>query len=119
MDLTITKKTENPLLSRQEVEAKITFEGATPKRTQVQAALAKSLKAKENMVIIQTIQTSFGHSQASIIAHTYSDEKAMKANERANLLEKHSGHGPEPVVEAKEEAPVAEEKKEEVKEASE
>lgn len=104
MDLTITKQTENPLLSRKEVQAKIVFEGATPNRVDVQKALAKSIKADEKMVIVQTIQTSFGHSNATVVAHAYSDENAMKANERANLLEKHAGHKEEPAAEASEEA---------------
>ncbi|MCA9478718.1 MAG: hypothetical protein KDK61_08815 [Simkania sp.] len=109
MDLTITKQTENPLLSRKEVEAKIIFEGATPKRSDVQKDLAKAVKAAEKMVIVQTIQTVFGQTQAQVVAHVYSDENAMKANERANLLEKHTGHGAEPEQPAQEEAPAAEE----------
>ena len=92
MDLTITQQTKNPLLLRTEVQAKIIFEGSTPKRVEVQKELAKAMKAKEDMVIIQTIQTSFGLSKATLVAHVYSDEAAMKANERANLLEKHAGH---------------------------
>lgn len=103
MDLTITKQTQNPLLSRTEVEAKIIFEGATPKRVDVQKALAESLKSEEKMVIVQTIQTSFGHAQAQVVAHAYSDEASMKANERANLLDKHSGHKEEPKENAEEE----------------
>ncbi len=109
MNLTITEKTNNPLLSRTEVQANIIFEGSTPKRVQVQKALAKSLKADEKMVIVQTIHTSFGEPKAHIVAHAYSDEKAMKDNERANLLEKHTGHGKEPEKPAEEakEAPAA------------
>lgn len=94
MDLTITNKRDNPLLSRTHVQANIIFEGSTPNRKEVQKALAKSMKAESKMVIIQTIQTSFGHSKASLVAHVYNDEKAMIANERANLLGKHEGHVP-------------------------
>jgi ribosomal protein S24E len=94
MDLQITTQKDNVLLSRNEVTAKIQFEGATPARKIIQKALAKELKAKEPMVIIQQIATEYGSPFATVKAYAYSDETAMQRLERKNLLEKHIGHEP-------------------------
>ena len=94
MELSITTKTENKLLSRTEVVARLQFEGVTPSRKDIQQAVAKQMKAKEPMTIIQQVKTEYGAPFATVSAYVYSDEKAMKRLERQNLLEKHIGHEP-------------------------
>lgn len=94
MDLQITNQTENALLSRNEVTAKMQFEAATPARKEVQVALAKALKAKEEMTIVKKIATEYGSPFATVTAYVYSDENAMQRLERKNLIEKHAGHEP-------------------------
>ncbi len=94
MNLNIIEEKENKLLSRREIVAKITFEGMTPTRKELQTALAKQLKGDEKLTIINTIRTAFGDTSAEVIATIYSDEAVMKSLERKNLIEKHSGHEP-------------------------
>lgn len=94
MDLQITTQKENALLSRNEVIGKLQFEGATPSRKDIQKVVAKKLKAKEAMVIIQQVLVEYGTSFAKVTAFVYSDETAMNRLERKNLLEKHIGHEP-------------------------
>ncbi len=93
MELQVTGQNENVLLSRHEVTARVQFEGATPKRKDIQTALAKQLKVKEpKTVVIKTVKTEYGSTFATVHAHAYTDEKAMFALERKNLLAKHEGH---------------------------
>lgn len=94
MNINIIEKNENKLLARTEVVAKVTFEGATPKRHNVQVALAKELKAKEDMVIINSTKTSFGEASAKVFANVYDNAETMAKLERQNLIEKHKGHEP-------------------------
>jgi|AntAceMinimDraft_17_1070374.scaffolds.fasta_scaffold213380_3 small subunit ribosomal protein S24e len=101
MNLKVIEKKENILLSRKEVIASINFDGATPKRKDVQKELAKELKAKENMTLIKQIDTEYGSSFAKVTANIYSDEAVMLKLERKNLIEKHLGHEPKKEEEAK------------------
>lgn len=94
MNLTISEKKENALLSRMEITARLQFEGVTPDRKSVQQEVAKQLKAKEPMVVVKQIATEFGAPFAKVTAYVYSNEAAMTRLERKNLLEKHIGHEP-------------------------
>jgi small subunit ribosomal protein S24e len=111
MDITINNQYDNILLQRNEVTATMLFEGATPDRKQVQQAIAAQTKAKEKLVIITNINTSFGNSKAEVSAHIYKDEAIMFRNERKNLIEKHKGHDPEEIKAAEEAAKKAAEEK--------
>jgi len=99
VDLQIIQEKENILLSRKEINAKIMFDGKTPSRQDVQKELAKTTKAKEEMIIIRKIDTSFGTSTAIVTANIYTDAKMLKETERQNLVEKHIGHVPKKVDE--------------------
>jgi len=94
MELQIIQEKENNLLSRKEVSAKIMFDGTTPSRKDVQKELAKAIKAKEDMLVIQKIDNGFGTTTAKITANVYSDAKMLERIERKNLVEKHIGHEP-------------------------
>lgn len=94
MDLTIKTQSENPLLNRKEIVAKISFEGNTPKRKDVQEELSKKAKVEEKLLIIKKIDTTFGETSALVTAYAYENEEVMKRNERKNLVEKHKGHEP-------------------------
>lgn len=101
MDITVTNQKENPLLSRNEVTAKVIFEKVTPSRKDIQGELAKKVKAKPELFIVKKIDTAYGDTSAIVTAYAYSDEAVMKRIERQNLVEKHAGHDPK---EAEEEA---------------
>ena len=95
MNITIEKQHDNSLLKRQEVSAKVLFQGTTtPSRKEVQKAIAQKLKAQPELVVVQQILTKFGDASASITAHVYADEDSLKTLERKNLVEKHEGHEP-------------------------
>lgn len=74
MQLSITKKKEEPLLSRTEITAFLDFEKATPPYAEVNALLAAHLKADEKLIAIRHIYNLFGAKKAEVIAYVYSDE---------------------------------------------
>lgn len=94
MNLTIKEQKNNPLLSRKEITATISFEKSTPKRQEVQKELAKQAKVDEKLLIVKNIYTTFGQPSAKVTAYAYESEEIMKKSERKNLIEKHAGHEP-------------------------
>jgi len=113
MKLTITSKKENVLLSRTEFQADLTFTKTTPARKEVVAEIAKQLKAKSEMVIVEEIKTAFGNTTAKVVGRVYTSKEVMNKIETKRMLEKHV-FKEEKVKEAVEEAK-PEEKKEEAK----
>lgn len=94
MNINITEQKENKLLGRQEIVGSMSFEGATPTRQAVQKEIAKLAKTKEDLTIVNEINTAFGTSKATIKANAYDNEENMFAVERKNLVEKHAGREP-------------------------
>ncbi|MDP3765168.1 MAG: hypothetical protein Q8R04_01520 [Nanoarchaeota archaeon] len=74
MQINITAKKEEPLLSRTMVKATLDFEKATPQYPEVTSLLAMHLKADEKLIAIRHIYNSFGNKKAEVIAYVYSDE---------------------------------------------
>ena len=74
MQINVTNKKEEPLLSRTIVKANLEFEKATPSYPEVTALLAGHLKSDEKLVAIRHIYNSFGAKKAEVIAYVYSDE---------------------------------------------
>ena len=117
MKLEIKEQKKNPLLNRTEIEGVIEFDDKTPSRIEVKAELAKKAKAKEDLVVISHIYTSFGARKARVIANVYDDAESMKKLERKNLIEKNVPKVEEKKEETTEEAkPEAAEKPAEKKE---
>jgi small subunit ribosomal protein S24e len=87
MELEVTKRRDNPLLMRREVRFNVTHTGApTPKRAQVQAALAEALKAKRENIIIDRMRPEFGREVTTGYAKVYSSVEAAKRFERDSRL---------------------------------
>ena len=74
MQLTITNKKDEPLLSRKMVTAALEFEKATPSYQETSALLAASLKTDEKLIAIRHVYTLFGDKKAEVVAYVYSDE---------------------------------------------
>ena len=113
MNLEITDKKENPLLSRTEVKGTIGFDKATPSNAEVKKAIAEKAKADESLIVVKNIYTDFGSTNANFNAYIYTNKDEM-AKIEPKKKEKKAKPG-----EKKEEAPAAkpkEEKKEEPKE---
>ena len=74
MQISVTSKKEEPLLSRTQVNATLEFEKATPSYPEVTSLLATHLKADEKLIAIRHVYNSFGQKKAEVIAYVYSDE---------------------------------------------
>jgi ribosomal protein S24E len=74
MELNITSKTEEPLLSRIMLKANVNFEKATPSYQELISLIASKAKTDEKLVAIRHVYTSFGKKDAEIIAYVYKDE---------------------------------------------
>ncbi len=88
MKLTIEAKKENPLLQRTEVQARLLFEGATPKTMDVAAAVAKALSTDVPNVVVKKITTTFGKQQALAEAVAYQSLEARKRFEELTSQER-------------------------------
>ena len=88
MALKIENIDEKPLLARKEVSATFTFQGkATPSNADVRKAVAGELKVDEKLVVVKSIYTSFGTTEALIKAYAYNTEDDMKKIEPKNKKE--------------------------------
>ena len=90
MEIEIKKKEHKPLLKRTEVEAQITFHGATPTKKEVIAAVAKASGAKKEMVIVRQVKTVFGNQSAGVTALIYDDRAVLEKFERPSMIKKHT-----------------------------
>ncbi|MBW3013549.1 30S ribosomal protein S24e [Candidatus Woesearchaeota archaeon] len=111
MAIQIIEKKPAELLNRENVVAKMNFDGATPSRADIKNQLAAQLKIDEKLIIISKIKTAFGKSIATIKAHVYKSEADLKKIEKKSTVKKNSKKKEEaPAEEAA--PPAVEEKKE-------
>lgn len=125
LELNITDKKEEKLLSRLKVEGKLKFEGSsTPSNDQVRELIAKNLRKDAKLVVVKNIYTKYGSASADVLAYVYDNERKLKELEKVNKKSKEKKEAA-PKEKAKPEAPKeetkpkekpAEEKKKEVKE---
>ncbi|MBI2101758.1 hypothetical protein HYT53_04050 [Candidatus Woesearchaeota archaeon] len=74
MQLNVTSKKEEPLLSRTMVKATLDFEKATPSYNEVTSLLATQMKTDEKLIAIRHVYNSFGARKADVTAYIYNDE---------------------------------------------
>lgn len=74
MNLSVTNKKEETLLSRTMITATLDFEKATPSYAEVAALLAANLKSDEKLIALKHIYNLFGAKKAEVIAYVYADE---------------------------------------------
>ena len=81
MDLKILSKKEEPLLSRTKIEAEVSFDKATPSKSEIRNALAKSLGRDEKLIAVKGIYTGYKVRKAKNVSYAYENEEAMKSIE--------------------------------------
>jgi ribosomal protein S24E len=78
VELKISKRNENKLLSREEIEGELEFvNSATPNYDTVKKALADKLKVAEDCIALQHIYTSFGSSKGTFEARVYASKDIL------------------------------------------
>lgn len=102
MNINITNQKKIPLLSRVDIEADLTYSGATPDRNKIRKQLASKLGCKESLLIIKKIESAkYGFSQSTITAFQYMDEETLKKTASMYLKKR----GPQSKEEDKPEEP--------------
>lgn len=81
MDLKILSKKEEPLLSRTKIEAEVSFDKATPSKSEIKNALAKSLGRDEKLIVVKGVYTGYGVRKAKNVSYAYESEEVMKSIE--------------------------------------
>lgn len=107
MDIKIVKDTDNKLLNRNELDFTVEYEGPTPSRADVRKKLAALLNKDVNLVIIQKMESEYGHQLVKGYAKAYRSEDRMKQIEKEYILQRNTlSEEPEeePAAEAEEQA---------------
>jgi len=113
MEIKITEKKDNPLLSRKELCGTMIFNGPVPSKEELQKKLAKSENVVLKNIYIDRTESKFGFQEGSFRVYIYDNEKILaKCHKKGKkLLEK------EKKAAEKKEAPKEEAKPVEKKEA--
>lgn len=82
MKLTIQTQEANLLLNRTAVAGTISFDGATPSKQDVAAAVAKKIGVAEELVVMGSINNIFSTQEAHFIAAVYDSVEARAKAER-------------------------------------
>ncbi len=118
MRLDITKREKNPLLHREEIYFQVTESKITPSRKEVRAKIAALVNAKEELVIIDKIESEFGKKEFKGYVKVYESKEFRDQVDLPYLSKriKEEEKSAEPVSEASKEKPKEEVKAEEKKE---
>jgi len=117
MAMKIISQKEQPLLSRTEVKAHISFEAETTSNEAVAKEIAKQTKKDEKLIVVKRISTHFGSKEADVEALVYDSAEAKETIERKTKAMKEAEakaaeEAAKPAEEAKPEAPKEEAKEE-------
>jgi small subunit ribosomal protein S24e len=93
MDFEFTRDERNELLNRRELSFTLTFEGATPSRQTIQSKIAALQNQKEDLVVLDSLKTSFGKMEVSGVARIYDDVESKQQTEREYLLKRGAAQG--------------------------
>ncbi|MFP3950240.1 MAG: 30S ribosomal protein S24e [Candidatus Micrarchaeia archaeon] len=120
MDFEIREKKENKLLDRTEVDAVVSFEGATPPVADMRDMIVQKMGCNPDLMVIRKVEPGFGKTEVALRAHIYKTPERMKEIEEEYVLKRNKigekeekKEEAEPEGEKKEESKPEEEKKEE------
>lgn len=105
MKMEITEKKENKILNRTEVRFTIDHKGeSTPTKAAVVEEIAKMMKAKKDVVVLNSVETVYGNGQSKGYAKVYDSKESAQKIEPEYILKRNGISKPEYVKpEAKEE----------------
>ncbi len=76
-DVKIVEDRANPLLRRRELRCEIAYDGPTPSRAEVKAAIVKALGSNPETTVVMEIRQNFGARVSDAIVHIYDSKEAM------------------------------------------
>jgi small subunit ribosomal protein S24e len=105
MDIEISDKKQNPLLSRWEVRFFVQHQNEkTPTRDQVREKLAAQLNAKKGNVVVDSMSSVYGQGATRGYARVYDAQEALAKNEPHYILKRNKLEELKPKKEKKEAA---------------
>jgi len=85
MNISIEKKKENSILSREEIEFKVDFDAAVPSREQSKSALSSAISIPKERIVIISITNRYGSKSAVGKARVYTTA-ALAAKDKNHFL---------------------------------
>jgi small subunit ribosomal protein S24e len=85
MNVDILSSKDNPLLSRKEIEATVTFDAATPKRTDLKQAIGGKIAANPDLMVVRRVSASFGTRSVKVLAYVYSSKESLMGIEPKHI----------------------------------
>ncbi|WNY28141.1 hypothetical protein MmiEs2_03230 [Methanimicrococcus stummii] len=98
MEIKIVNDLDNKLLNRKELDFTVEYEGPTPSRADVRKKLAALLNKDVDLVLVQRMESEYGHQFAKGYAKVYESADRMKQVEPEHVLLRNT-MPEEPVVE--------------------
>ncbi|MFH1663920.1 MAG: 30S ribosomal protein S24e [archaeon] len=111
MKIEITSKKSNPLLSREEIEFKVTDSNTVPKTDELREKIAALTEADSSSTVITEINQKFGTKEITGKARTYKEKAKMKEIELDYILGRNFLEDKQKIKKAKEEKKALKEKK--------
>ena len=81
MNVNLISNIENKLLERKEIQAEVSFDGATPKRAQLKEAVSHKVGANPELVVLRKVSSNFGRKTVTVTAHAYSTKESLMGTE--------------------------------------
>lgn len=88
MQIRVESERYNPLLKRREINARISFNGKTPSRSEVREKIAGLMNVELSRIALDHIKTEFGKREARIYVKIYDSPEALKAIEEKHIIER-------------------------------
>jgi small subunit ribosomal protein S24e len=111
MNVHMISNVENKLLDRKEIQAEVSFDGATPKRAQLKEAVSHKVGANPELVVLRKVSSSFGRKVVTVMIHAYSTKESLMSTEPV-FVKVREGMMPKPEKKKKAAAAPAKKKKE-------
>ena len=111
MKVEITSKKNNPLLSREEIEFKVTEINSTPKTAELKEKISALAETNSDSTVITEINQNSGEKLCTGKARAYKDKEKMKEIELDYVLGRNFAEDKERIKKAKEAKKAAKEKK--------
>lgn len=90
-DVKINSRKANAILGREEIAFEAHAEGATPKRKEIQQAIATLAGGDEKLVAVTEIRHGFGSKTAKGKANIYKSKEAMEKTEFGYIINRDTG----------------------------
>ncbi|MCD6279739.1 hypothetical protein J7J26_03130 [Candidatus Micrarchaeota archaeon] len=89
MEVRLGEPFKNALLGRTEVEFKINFSGASPKRDEIIKALSKKLNIKPELIVLRNTNSVYGSHLIKGKVHAYEDANKLREIEPKFIVKRY------------------------------